>query len=228
MSPPTENVTSNRQHVKPVSCPPELLLDNTAATCTWTVPSRSPSRGSTRRRPTRIMKPGPGDMRNALQKGSSQGVGRSAVTRPSARDNAHAAAALPGTGILTGHTNWVHSVAFSPDGKTLASGSGDQTVRLWDVATGRQIGKPLTGHTDFVTSVAYSSDGKTLASGSDDGTVRLWDVATGHQMGKRDRAAACGRVSGGRVQRRRDAPASSLGRPGDLAGRPARPAGWVR
>ena len=53
-----------------------------------------------------------------------------------------AAAALPGIGILTGHTDAVNSVAFSPDGKTLASGSDDDTVRLWDVATGRQIGQP--------------------------------------------------------------------------------------
>ena len=78
---------------------------------------------------------------------------------------------------LTGHTDWVDSVAFSPDGKTLASGSADGTVRLWDVATGRAVGSPLTGHTDFVASVAFSPDGKTLVSGSGDHTVRLWDVA---------------------------------------------------
>jgi WD40 repeat protein len=87
------------------------------------------------------------------------------------------AAALPGIGILTGHTSWVDSVAFSPDGKTLASGSADDTIRLWDVATGRPIGNPLTGHTGEVNSVAFSPDGKTLASGSADHTVRLWDVA---------------------------------------------------
>jgi WD40 repeat protein len=80
---------------------------------------------------------------------------------------------------FTGHTREVWSVAFSPDGKTLATGSEDGTVRLWDVATHRQIGKPLTGHAGGVWSVAFSPDGKSLATGSEDGTVRLWDVATG-------------------------------------------------
>ena len=95
-----------------------------------------------------------------------------------------AAASHAGLAILTGHNGNVVSVAFSRDGKTLASGSADDTVRLWDVATGRQIGKPLTGHLGPVWSVAFSPDGKTLASGSADDTVRLWDVATGRQIGK--------------------------------------------
>ncbi len=77
---------------------------------------------------------------------------------------------------LSGHTNAVSSVAFSPDGKTLASGSRDSTIRLWDIASGNQKGQPLTGHTDSVYSVAWSPDGKTLASGSWDKTIRLWDV----------------------------------------------------
>ena len=94
-----------------------------------------------------------------------------------------AAAALPGIGILADHTGTVNSVAFSPDGKTLASGNTDGTVRLWDVATRRQLGSPLTGPTGTVNSVAFSPDGKTLASGNTDGTVRLWDVATGRQLG---------------------------------------------
>ena len=76
------------------------------------------------------------------------------------------------------HTDAVTSVAFSPDGQTLASGSLDNTIRLWDAATGGHKAT-LTGHTDAVTSVSFSPDGQTLASGSLDNTIRLWDAATG-------------------------------------------------
>jgi WD40 repeat protein len=70
-------------------------------------------------------------------------------------------------------------VAFSPDGRTLAAGSFDRMVRLWDIADPRHSAPEatLTGHTDLVNAVAFSPDGHTLASGSYDHTVRLWDIA---------------------------------------------------
>ncbi len=79
---------------------------------------------------------------------------------------------------LTGHEWGMHSMALSPDGAILASGSEDTTIRLWDMHTGEHK-KTLNGHTDRVYSVAFSTDGKTLASGSDDNTIRLWNVDTG-------------------------------------------------
>ncbi|KAA6408308.1 MAG: hypothetical protein FRX48_08050 [Lasallia pustulata] len=79
---------------------------------------------------------------------------------------------------LEGHSDWVNAVAFSPDGKQLASGSGDMTVRIWDAATGATL-QTLEGHSDWVSAVAFSPDGKQLASGSSDKTVRIWDAATG-------------------------------------------------
>jgi len=73
------------------------------------------------------------------------------------------------------------SVAFSNNGKTLVSGSADRTVKLWDVATRRELAT-LKGHGDIVFSVAFSSDEKTLASGSNDKTVKLWEAATEKQV----------------------------------------------
>jgi WD40 repeat protein len=80
--------------------------------------------------------------------------------------------------VQTGHSNGVGSVAFSPDGKTLASGSADHTIKLWDVTSGTEL-RTLIGHSETVTSVAFSPDGKILASGSFDHMVKLWDVSTG-------------------------------------------------
>jgi WD40 repeat protein len=82
---------------------------------------------------------------------------------------------------LRGHTDWVTRVAFSPDGKRLATGCADQTVRLWDTATGRAI-HILRGHTGPVRGVAFSPDGQTVASASDDRTVRIWDAQTGREI----------------------------------------------
>ena len=93
------------------------------------------------------------------------------------------AGALPGLRVLAGDTGAVYSVAFSPDRTVLASASADRTIRLWNVATGRQIGKPLAGGDGAIESVAFSRSGATLASGGDDGTVRLWDVATRTEIG---------------------------------------------
>ncbi|MEA5518209.1 CHAT domain-containing protein, partial [Limnoraphis robusta] len=87
--------------------------------------------------------------------------------------------AAPNT--LGGHVNWVRAVSFSPDGKLLATASGDNTVKLWDASTGKEI-KTLTGHTNSVNGVSFSPDGKTLATASGDNTVKLWDASTGKEI----------------------------------------------
>jgi WD40 repeat protein len=108
------------------------------------------------------------------------------------------AAASPGIGVAAlprdnGSSNLVDSVAFSPNGKILATGSFDGTVRLWNTATREQIGRPLTGPhprlpndsgvPNQVESVAFSPNGEILAAGSEDGGVWLWNVATHQQIG---------------------------------------------
>ena len=82
---------------------------------------------------------------------------------------------------LKGHSDNVNYVAFSPDGQILASGSGDKTIKLWQVSTGKEI-HTLNGHSAWVNFVAFSPDRQILASGSDDKTIKLWQVSTGKEI----------------------------------------------
>ena len=78
----------------------------------------------------------------------------------------------------------MYSVAYSPDGRHVISGSADETIRIWDAETGAEVGKPLNGHTAQVMSVAYSPNGRHIISGSADRTIRIWDAKTGTAVGK--------------------------------------------
>src|SRR4051812_3397399 len=91
------------------------------------------------------------------------------VTRPVFSQKAEVFAQL-------GHTLQISSVDFSPDGKTIATGSADGTAKIWDKATGRELGT-LLGHGNLVGPVRFSPNGKLLATGSVDRTIKLWDLA---------------------------------------------------
>ncbi|HEX2314745.1 MAG TPA: hypothetical protein VHJ17_13470 [Thermomonospora sp.] len=105
-----------------------------------------------------------------------------------ARHRMLSAAARTGRGSLTGHSSFVRALAFSPDGKVIATGSTDGTARLWDTASRRQLGAPLTPpRAECFPSgvkVAFSPDGRVLATACL-GTVRFWDVATRRELGAR-------------------------------------------
>ncbi|MCX4452892.1 serine/threonine protein kinase [Streptomyces sp. NBC_01728] len=116
--------------------------------------------------------------------GSGSG-GRSTSASPSKSAPVPAAAlAAKLTTTFFGHTGYVTDVAFSPDGRMLASGSSDGTARLWSMASRRQVGRPMTAGSLDIDSVDFSPDGRTLATGSSDGTARLWSVADQRQIGR--------------------------------------------
>jgi hypothetical protein len=87
----------------------------------------------------------------------------------------------PQLACLGGHTSWVESVAYSPDGHRVISGSLDDTVRVWDAASGAEVAC-FRGHTLSVSSAAYSPDGRRIVSGSHDDTVRVWDAQSGAEL----------------------------------------------
>jgi WD40 repeat protein len=96
------------------------------------------------------------------------------------------------TARLEGHTNSVQALCLLPDGR-LASGSYDNTIRLWNVATGAET-DCLEGHTDWVRALCLLRDGR-LASGSDDKTIRLWNVATGAETARLELDAPVGALA---------------------------------
>jgi WD40 repeat protein len=87
----------------------------------------------------------------------------------------------PLLGILKGHTNEVTTAAITPDGRRVITGSGDHTLKMWDLETGAEL-VAFRGHAHSVRTAAVTADGRRLVSGSDDGTVKVWALATGDEL----------------------------------------------
>src|ERR1700761_1713338 len=86
--------------------------------------------------------------------------------------------------VLDGHTDSAYAVAFSPNGRLIASGSEDSTIRLWDARTYAPVGDELQGHKGIVTAVVFEPDSKHILSCAEDRTIRRWNAASGDQVGK--------------------------------------------
>ena len=80
-----------------------------------------------------------------------------------------------------GHSSYVTSVAITPDGKYIVSGSWESTIKLWDIKSGEEI-RTFKGHSNSVFSVAITPDGKYIVSGGEDGTIKLWDIKSGEEI----------------------------------------------
>ncbi len=106
---------------------------------------------------------------------------RAACRRVPAKSRSGTSRARKELRTIKGHSDCIYAVAFSPDGKTLATSSYDKLIKLWSVDTGQEI-RTLKDHIDAIYALAFTPDGKRLLSGAADRTVKVWDVATGERL----------------------------------------------
>ena len=145
--------------------------------CTWTRLPRAhtcSTKGRKKVQTTLLRSCGKGQYMSSNAKHSSGGRYSISSAKPGRMESGEG----PCRRTIEGHSHWVTSVSFSPDGQYLASGSRDRTVKLWHVESGKCT-RTMEGHSRSVTSVAFSPDGQYLTSGSWDTTVKLWRVESG-------------------------------------------------